>query len=93
MEAMCGLTLFEPVGLNQYYSLSNRFFDYIMAGIPQICIAYPEYRTINNEFEVALLINDTEEDTIAEALNNLLCNAVVYDMLQRNCLKLMPAES
>lgn len=86
-EAMIGLTLFESSGLNQYHSLSNRFFDYIMAGIPQICMAYPEYKIINEKYEVAMLIEDSEEDTIAIALNNLLSNTVVYTMLQENCLK------
>jgi glycosyltransferase involved in cell wall biosynthesis len=85
--ARLGLTLFESTGLNQYHSLSNRFFDYIMAGIPQICMAYPEYKIINAVYEVALLIDDSEEDTIARALNNLLSNTVVYSVLQQNCLK------
>ena len=85
--AMIGLTLFEPTGLNQYHSLSNRFFDYIMAGIPQICMAYPEYKIINAKYKVAVLIDDSKEDTIARALNNLLSNTVVYSVLQHNCLK------
>lgn len=85
-RAAIGLNLFESSGLNQYYSLSNRFFDYIMAGIPQVCMCYPEYKVLNEKYEVALLINDPKEDTIALALNNLLCNTVVYKALQHNCL-------
>jgi glycosyltransferase involved in cell wall biosynthesis len=80
-----GLTLFEPVGLNQYYSLSNRFFDYIMAGIPQVCVAYPEYKQINDEFEVALLIESTDSKTIAQAMNHLLHDTVLYNRLKQNC--------
>ncbi len=86
-RAMLGLTLFEPTGLNQYHSLSNRFFDYVMAGIPQVCMAYPEYQAMNHVYHVALLIEDAREDTIARALNNLLSNTVVYRELQCNCLK------
>ena len=86
-NARLGLTLFEPTGLNQYHSLSNRFFDYIMAGIPQVCMAYPEYKIINEKYEVAVLIADSKEDTIAGALNNLLSNTVVYSVLKHNCLK------
>ncbi len=86
-RSIFGLTLFEDAGLNQYYSLSNRFFDYIMAGIPQVCVGYPEYRAINDEHEVALLVNDTEQETLVAALNKLLDDAVLYERLRLNCLR------
>jgi glycosyltransferase involved in cell wall biosynthesis len=83
--AYIGLTLFDQTGLNQYHSLANRFFDYIMAGIPQLCVDYPEYRAINDIYEVALLIPDTESETITTALNKLLDDNVLYQRLQLNC--------
>lgn len=86
-HATMGLTLFEKTGLNQYYSLSNRFFDYIMAGIPQVCVGYPEYKAINDEHHIALLINDTDENSIAHAINTLLENEAMYHELQQNCIK------
>jgi len=86
-QAIFGITLFEATGLNQYYSLSNRFFDYMMAGIPQVCVNYPEYAMINNEFEIALLIEDTAVQTIADALNLLLEDAALYNKLQQNAIK------
>ncbi len=85
--ASFGLTLFENTGLNQYYSLSNRFFDYIMAGIPQVCVGYPEYKVINDEFDIALLINNTQVETIATALNQLLADSVLYERLKLNTQK------
>ncbi|MCZ2222521.1 MAG: glycosyltransferase [Chitinophagales bacterium] len=85
--ALFGLTLFERTGLNQYYSLSNRFFDYIMAGIPQICVGYPEYKLINDEYNIALLINDVDETTLVQAMNMLLNDKELYTQLQQNCLK------
>lgn len=85
-KAYAGIMLFEGTGLNQYQSLSNRFFDYIMAGIPQVCVDYPEYRKVNEKYQIASLINDTNPDTIANALNNLLNDAVYYNKLRKNCL-------
>jgi hypothetical protein len=64
-RAYIGITLFEDTGLNQYYSLANRFFDYIMAGIPQLCVNFPEYAAINERFGVAYLVDDTDPATIA----------------------------
>jgi glycosyltransferase involved in cell wall biosynthesis len=85
-QAYFGLTLFEKTGLNQYYSLSNRFFDYIMAGIPQVCVNYPEYKTINDQYNVALMIDNTDEQTIADALNRLLHDKTLYEQLMQNCV-------
>lgn len=84
--AYIGLTLFEKTGLNQYYSLSNRFFDYIMAGIPQVCVNFPEYKAINDQYNIALMIDDTNEQTIANALNRLLSDENLYEQLKQNCV-------
>lgn len=86
-NARFGLTLFDEKGLNQYQSLSNRFFDYMMAGIPQLCVDYPEYRMINDEFGFAHLILATDSQTIAKELNKLLNDTVLYESLQQNALK------
>lgn len=84
--AYAAVTLFEQTGLNQVYSLSNRFFDYIMAGVPQVCVNYPEYKAINDRWQVALMIDDTSVETIAAALNRLLLDHALYEQLRKNCV-------
>ncbi|MDB5211548.1 MAG: glycosyltransferase family 4 protein [Sediminibacterium sp.] len=84
--AYFGLTLFESKGMNQYHSLANRFFDYPMAGIPQVCVNYPEYAAINKDHTIAYLIDDTSSEAIAAAVNNLLSDDVLYKQLRLNCL-------
>jgi len=87
VQAWVGLTLFENKGLSNYHSLANRFFDYLHAGIPQLCVNYPAYQEINNQYEIAVLINDLLPETIAGGLNELLNNKILYNHLQLNCLK------
>lgn len=87
-QAYIGVTLFDDRGLSNYYSLANRFFDYLHAGIPQLCVNYPVYKEINSELPIALLIDDSSSKNIATQLNNLLENEVLYNELQQNCLKL-----
>jgi glycosyltransferase involved in cell wall biosynthesis len=77
----------EKEGLNQYLALPNKFFDYFHAGLPQVTVNYPEYQKINAQFEVAVLIEELDPKTIAEALNNLLTNDVMYKRLKENCMK------
>lgn len=87
IKAWVGITLFEDTSLSNRLSLANRFFDYMHNGVPQLCIAYPEYERINTEFEIASLIADTTPDNIAAALNRLLHDGEYYLRLQQNCLK------
>lgn len=86
-QSSLGLTLFEKTGLNQEYSLANRFFDYMMAGIPQVCVNFPVYKSINNDHRFALTISNTEPATIAKAVNKLLNDPVLYAELQSNALQ------
>ncbi|MFM6926347.1 MAG: glycosyltransferase [Ferruginibacter sp.] len=85
-QAYIGITLFDDRGLSNYYSLANRFFDYLHAGIPQLCVNYPVYAEINSKLPVALLVDDISSKNLAVQLNNLLENEVLYKELQQNCL-------
>ncbi len=84
-RAYIGLTLFEKDALSNYFSLANRFFDYIHSGVPQVCVNYPVYREINNLREIAVLIDNVEPATIASALNGLLQNEEQWNTLHQNC--------
>lgn len=86
-HAWIGLTLFENNGLSNYLSLANRFADYIHAGIPQICVDYPAYRNLNDQYDVAVLLPNIEPAMIAQELNKLLTDEFLYGKLQSNCLK------
>ncbi|MFI5132814.1 MAG: glycosyltransferase [Chitinophagales bacterium] len=86
-QATVGVSLTEQEGLNQYFALPNRLFDYIQAGLPQVTMNLPEYAKINRQFEVAVLIDDLSPERIAETLNNLLADDVLYKRLKENCLK------
>jgi len=85
-QAYIGINLVEPIGKNQYLSLANKFFDYIHNAVPQLTMNFPEYKKINDEFEVAVLINDLSSSSISKSLNFLLDNKEVYLRLQENCI-------
>ena len=86
LGAYLGLTLFENKGLSNYFSLANRFFDYLHSGVPQLCVDYPVYRELNKSRPVAVLTGDLSSKNIAHQLNLLLENDVLYKELQQNCL-------
>lgn len=86
IHAWVGVTLFERKGLSNYFSLGNRFFDYMHAGVPQLCVAYPAYREINDHYNIGILIDDLSAENISRELNRLLFDTKKYDQLQQNCL-------
>ncbi len=87
-QAKVGIMLLEDSGLSYYYSLANKFFDYVQAGVPQLCIDFPEYRALNAEHEVAVLVPDLAPATLAAGLARLLPGGqpgAYYHQLAANC--------
>jgi len=87
LNAWAGITLFEHEGLSNYFSAANRFFDYIHAGIPQVCVDFPVYKIINEQYRVALLVGDLSAENLSLHLNRLLNDEDVYLQLQANCVR------
>lgn len=87
LNAWAGITLFEAVGPSNRLSMANRFFDYMHSGVPQLCMAYPEYQKVNDRFELAALIDEPGVDLIAGALNKLLTDTGYHARLEQNALK------
>ena len=87
-KASIGLSLFENNGKSVYLSLANRFFDYIHAGTPQLCVDYPAYKEINNQLQIAVVVKDLSPENLAEHINGLIKNKTLYIQLRNNCLEL-----
>lgn len=86
-NATLGLGLAEKDGLNQFLALPNKFPEYIHAGLPQITMNYPEYRSINDEYKVAVLLDDLNPQTIADVINRTMGNKELLYEMHRNALK------
>jgi glycosyltransferase involved in cell wall biosynthesis len=85
-QAYIGLMLLQNQGLSYYYSLANKFFDYLHAGIPQLCVDFPEYRALNDQYHVAELVA-LDPAEISRCLNYLLQDDDYYEALAANCLQ------
>lgn len=87
LNAWVGITLFEAIGPSNRLSMANRFFDYMHSGVPQLCMAYPEYEKVNERFELASLIEEPTEANIAAALNRLVQDEAYHNRLEQNALR------
>jgi glycosyltransferase involved in cell wall biosynthesis len=86
-KAWLGINLFENLGYNYYYSLANKFFDYVQAGVPQITMDFPEYKRMNEQFEVAILVPDLDIKGLINAIQFIENDTIKYNTLRENCLK------
>ena len=84
-KALAGFNLIDGRGVSYYYSLANKFFDYMHAGVPQICMAFPEYQRINDRHRIAILIDSFEQ--INEAIQEIQSKPELYQTLRQNALK------
>lgn len=89
-KAWIGLNLLENRGLSYYYSLANKAFDYIQAGLPSVQMDFPEYHRLNEEWQVFEVIAELEVQLLQQALRKLLEDSAHCQKLHENCLKAAP---
>lgn len=84
-QAHLGLNLLKNKGLNYYYSLANKAFDYVQVGIPSLGMRFPEYARLNEEFDIFYLLDELEPGQLAAAVNHLRSDKSHYNRLAANC--------
>ncbi len=72
VSADVGLILFENTCLNHYYSLPNKLYEYMMAGLPIIASDFPEMARIINNHNCGILVDSTDAEAIASGIRVLV---------------------
>ncbi|MEI7675246.1 MAG: glycosyltransferase [Bacteroidales bacterium] len=67
-----GVNLLEHRGLNQYYALPNRIFDFIQAEVPILSTDFPEIRTITHQYSVGKVIDKYDAQSLSMTINVML---------------------
>ncbi len=89
-QAKIGLHVLESKGLSYEYSLANKFFDYIQAGLPSVFTNLKEHKQFNATYNIGIMIETADAKLTADAINKLLNDTGLYQMLHENCLKAAP---
>ena len=80
-----GLTLDKPSNLNYKLSLPNKVFDYIHAATPIISTNITEVSKVVTTYDVGVIINDFNSETLAKKIEELLNNQKLLDKFKKNC--------
>jgi glycosyltransferase involved in cell wall biosynthesis len=67
-----GVSLDKPLHLNYAYSLPNKVFDYIHAGVPLLVSDLPELRRLVETYNIGRIVRAVTPEDIAQALNEML---------------------
>ncbi len=84
-KAMIGLNLLESRSKSYYYSLANKFFDYLHAGVPSINMDFPEYRKIIEECKVGACIDKLSTEEIAKTVSKITKDKDAFENMIRAC--------
>lgn len=84
IQADLGVTIEENMGLNYYYGLPNKIFDYIHAGVPVLASPFPEMKNLLNNYEVGEILNSREPSKIAQQINSILNNTAKNHKWKKN---------
>lgn len=67
-----GLCVIRPTGSSFLWSMPNKLFEYMMAGLPVVAGDTPEIRRVIEETEAGVVVDPADPEAIAEAIRELL---------------------
>lgn len=85
-NADLGVTIDKDTNMNYHFSLPNKLFDYLHAGIPVLASRLPEIENIVTTYQVGVFIENHHPKHIAETIEHFL-NSAQYLVYRANTKK------
>lgn len=73
-----GISIEEPLGLSYISALPNKLFDYIQARIPVLVSGFPEMRSVVEQYQIGMILEERTPEKLVSVLNIML-----YDQVKR----------
>ncbi len=82
-----GVIPYLPIDENHRYCSPNKFFEYILAGIPVITNNSFFFRAMNEKYGVVHTIDTFSPEKFAQAVTEMLFNKSKFNEMKNNCYK------
>jgi|SRR5450432_527937 glycosyltransferase involved in cell wall biosynthesis len=87
-KAQLGISIDKSSVLNHKYSLPNKLFEYLHAGVPVLASRLVEQERIINEYEVGAFIEDYQPEHIAGKIKEIFADPQLLRRWKQNTCKL-----
>lgn len=87
LQADVGISLEENLGLNYYYALPNKMFDYIVAGVPVLVSDFPEMGSLVREYDIGVATLASDPQELASILKSMLHDTEKIQRWKKNLHK------
>ena len=85
-SADIGVQPIENTCLNHFTTDSNKLFEYLIAGLPVVATDLPEIRRIIRAFDIGLLVRESDDQQLIDALNRLVSDPQLRRTLAANAV-------
>ncbi len=86
-SADLGVAAYLDLSLSQHYTLPNKFFEYMHAGLPVAASDLPEMRKIVLEERVGEVCDISDPKDIARVVNSILSNEKKLKQMKNNAIR------
>jgi glycosyltransferase involved in cell wall biosynthesis len=82
-----GAVLFEPTSLNYAAALPNKFFEYIMAGLPVLASNIETFKYYVDKYNIGLTVDPAEVEEIGRTISKMIANENQLQIWRKNTLR------
>ena len=84
LQADLGISLEEDLGLNYRFTLPNKLFDYIQAGVPVLVSNLPEMRHIVEYYQIGTIAETYQWKAVSELMKSVLFDSEKNELWKAN---------
>ena len=84
IKANIGVSLEENMGLNYYYAMPNKLFDYIHANVPVLVSALPEMEHVVKKHDIGMVTDNNHPKKLALLFNYMLAEEDKRSLWKKN---------